>query len=263
MHSVQAADIRTRLIAAADLPRRYGIFLDFDGTLSDIVLDPSTAMAVEGASKALGELSRRFGVVAVVSGRPVEFLRSRLDVPPAVRLVGLYGLQVWRDGAVAEDRGAAKWRTVVDAGAATAEMELPREVRVERKGLSFVLHYRTSPAYAPLVEEWAARYAEASGLDASSARLAVELGPFRSMDKGAVVRKLRTGLRGGVVFGDDIGDLPAFDALAVPDGEAFDSTCVAVGSSELPAALQERADAVVSGPTEVVEVLRWLADQVA
>lgn len=246
-------------LATAGDPRRFGVFLDFDGTLADIVVDPATARPVAGAVDVLASLTERFGVVAVVSGRPVMFLHEHLPVPPSVRMVGLYGLQHWHNGEVREDRDASRWREAVEGGAARAEMELPKEVHVERKGLSFVLHYRRAPAFRGLVEEWAARYAAASGLDAERARSAVEIGPFRHTDKGTVVAHLSKGLRGAVAFGDDIGDMASFEAVRSM-GPEFAAACVAVRSGELPPSLAEEADLVVEGPGAVVEQLRLLVE---
>jgi trehalose 6-phosphate phosphatase len=76
-------------------PATAGIFSDFDGTLSPIVADPELAEPLPGIAPLLKELARRYRVVAVVSGRPVEFLAAHLPAP--VLLAGLYGLKVrWR-----------------------------------------------------------------------------------------------------------------------------------------------------------------------
>jgi len=69
-------------------PATAGIFSDFDGTLSPIVADPALAEPLAGVPELLGELARRYQVVAVVSGRPVAFLAARL--PASILLAGLY-----------------------------------------------------------------------------------------------------------------------------------------------------------------------------
>jgi hypothetical protein len=68
-------------------PAMAGIFSDFDGTLSPIVADPALAEPLAGVPELLGELARRYQVVAVVSGRPVAFLAARL--PASILLAGL------------------------------------------------------------------------------------------------------------------------------------------------------------------------------
>lgn len=49
-------------------PGTSGLFLDFDGTLAEIVPDPKQAALVEGAVEVLSALASRFALVAVVSG---------------------------------------------------------------------------------------------------------------------------------------------------------------------------------------------------
>jgi hypothetical protein len=57
-------------------PATAGIFSDFDGTLSPIVADPELAEPLPGIAPLLEELARRYRVVAVVSGRPIDFLAA-------------------------------------------------------------------------------------------------------------------------------------------------------------------------------------------
>ena len=50
-------------------PDEAGIFLDFDGTLSEIVLVPSDARPHEGVPSLLERLSAKYAVVSIISGR--------------------------------------------------------------------------------------------------------------------------------------------------------------------------------------------------
>ena len=74
-------------------PGRGGLFLDFDGRLSDIASTPEGAVPRPGVPDLLCELQGRFGRVAIVSGRPVAYLAPH--IPESVDIVGLYGLE-WR-----------------------------------------------------------------------------------------------------------------------------------------------------------------------
>ena len=73
-------------------PDRAAILTDFDGTLAPIVEDPATAHPLPGAADVLERLAKRYAVVGVVSGRPVEYLRSRLG--DGLWLSGVYGLEL-------------------------------------------------------------------------------------------------------------------------------------------------------------------------
>ena len=77
---------------AADAPLRAGVFVDFDGTLAPIVADPVTASPHPAVAGLLAGLSRKWGRVVVISGRPVEFLLSHLAGAGRTQLYGLYGL---------------------------------------------------------------------------------------------------------------------------------------------------------------------------
>src|SRR5438128_1796911 len=59
-------------------PARAAILTDFDGTLAPIVDDPLAARPLPGAVDVLHRLAERFGVVGVVSGRPLDFLVGHL-----------------------------------------------------------------------------------------------------------------------------------------------------------------------------------------
>jgi hypothetical protein len=69
---------------AARLSARAGqvaLCLDFDGTLSPIVPDPEAARPLEGVVELLGRLAARFAAVALVSGRPADYLAEHAGAP--------------------------------------------------------------------------------------------------------------------------------------------------------------------------------------
>ena len=68
------------------------------------------------------------------------------------------------------------------------------------------------------------------------------------------------------VFGDDMGDLPAFVAvgeLTTPDGSPLNAVRVAAVDSESPREVVNHADLTVRGAVGAVELLRALADAAA
>ena len=77
-------------------PHVAAICLDFDGTLAPIVDDPNEARPLPGMVELLGQLAGRFAVVALLSGRPADYL-AKHAAAPGVRYLGLYGLQEIRD----------------------------------------------------------------------------------------------------------------------------------------------------------------------
>ncbi|HEX7166062.1 MAG TPA: trehalose-phosphatase [Acidimicrobiales bacterium] len=244
-------------------PRDAAIITDFDGTLAPIVLDPATATAVEGAVEALHALSEIYGRVAIVSGRPVEFLGDRLRVAGRddVGLVvsGLYGLERLERGHVMIHPDALPWIGPVRDAIARAEAEAPDGVRVERKGLSMTIHVREAPDCAAWARGFSEAVAATTGLVLHDARMSYELRPPVEIDKGSVVGELTDGMRAACFIGDDYGDLPAFDALDRLAADCGASVLrVGVLSSEAPAELIARADVLVDGPEGSLGFLRQL-----
>jgi trehalose 6-phosphate phosphatase len=240
------------------VPLRSGILVDFDGTLAHIVDDPAAARPVAGAAELLGELAARYRLVAVLSGRPVSFLQSVL--PASILLSGLYGLEVARGGERVDHPLAGSWREVIEDVTMLAEARGPEGMRVEPKGLSLTLHYRTRPDLEDAVHEWARRQASRSGLVARPAKMSVELHPPIEADKGTAVEQLAEGLAAVCFVGDDVGDLPAFAALGRLAERGVSVLRVAVDGPECPAELIAEADATVDGPDGALALLRSLLD---
>jgi len=237
-------------------PGTVALILDFDGTLSPIVEDAADAVPHADVPDLLARLRDRFGLVAVVSGRPVEFLLPLL--PTGLVLAGLYGLELIVEGERRDHPQAGNWREVVDDVAGRAEVRAPTGVVVERKGLSLTLHYRSAPEQAAATAAYAEEEAHRSGLVARPARMSWELHPPIEVDKGTAVLDLVDDVRAVALAGDDLGDLPGFDALDELDDRGVATLRIAVDSPEAPLALLERADIVVEGPEGLVTLLESL-----
>ena len=95
-----------------DLAADAGVFSDFDGTLSDIVDEPSRAVPVDGAAAVLSSWPPASARVGVLSGRPVSFLARWFG--PGVLVSGLYGLELVVDGQRLDHPLGGVWREVVD-----------------------------------------------------------------------------------------------------------------------------------------------------
>ncbi|HTV11870.1 MAG TPA: trehalose-phosphatase [Acidimicrobiales bacterium] len=242
-----------------DAPSRSGVITDFDGTLAPIVDDPAAARPLRGAVGALSAVAKKLAVVAVVSGRPVDYLVQHFGEAPGLVLVGMHGLERQQNGERGVSGPALEWRPVVSRVADLAETEAPDGVEVERKGLSLTLHARGAPQAMPWVSTWAKRQAQTSGLRAQPGKMSVELLPPVQADKGTVVEELARGLQAVCFFGDDIGDLPAFAALRRLRASGLGGFGIAVASREQPEELAGAADLVVDSPEAVVEMLQTLA----
>ena len=245
-------------------PERAGIFLDFDGTLSDIVRVPSQARPVAGAAGLLGDLARRYAVVAVVSGRAAGELVAWLG--PAVEIWGVHGAQRAIDGRVALAPRAEPYAGLMkgvydEASRRVRELGLDGAI-VEDKAVMVTLHYRAAsdPTRAEAaLRELARELAEREGLTYVAGRASFELRPPADFSKAAVIADRAAGLEAVAFAGDDVVDLPGFDALDALGERGVATLRIAVSSDEAPAELLERADVVVDGPAGAVELLRRLA----
>lgn len=237
-------------------PATTAIFLDFDGTLAPIVLAAEDARPLPGVPALLQQLHRAFGVVAIVSGRPVAFLVQHL--PPELELHGLYGLEAVVGGEPTHHPEAFAWRAVVDEVASAAHAAGPPGVDVEHKGLSLTLHFRRRPEVADAARAWATDAAARSGLVLRPAKMSLELHPPVAVDKGTVVEAGAAGMTSACYVGDDEGDLPAFAALDRLAGRGLVTLKVAVRTPDASPELLAQADLHVDGPEGAVAFLRDL-----
>ncbi len=97
------------------------------------------------------------------------------------------------------------------------------------------------------------------GLELHLGRMVLELRP-PGHDKRTALLSLCDPLPGSVLFaGDDVGDLPAYDAVDELRRRGVPGLTVASDSEEGPEELRRRADVVADGPAGVVALLRGAA----
>ncbi len=241
------------LDAFGRVPARAGLFLDFDGVLADIAPEPDSARIRDGVGDLLVALCRQLGRVAVISGRPVAYLDEM--VPMEVDIVGLYGLEWRRAGVHHTLREAEHYRPTVYALIEEATALFGAAV-VEAKGLSLTIHYRSDDALAAPMRAWVDEHAERTGMESRPAKRSFELHPPIQRDKGTALVELAEDLDPVAYFGDDLGDLPAFDGLDRLAARGVSTVRVAVDSAEAPPILRRRADIVVDGPAGAEALLR-------
>jgi trehalose 6-phosphate phosphatase len=246
-------------------PQGAGIFFDFDGTLSEIVQIPSEARPLPGVPELLRNLSWKFKVVAVVSGRSARELLEWLG--PGVEIWGLHGAERTRGGEVVLSQRVAPYAPVMRRVADKAREDLAdlhiHGVVLEDKGVMVGLHFRAArdveearAALNHIAQELASRF----DLVTAAGRLAFELRPPIELSKAQVLRDraAEAELAAAAYVGDDTVDLPAFDALDEMARSRTATLRIAVRSDEAPSELLERADIVLSGPGEVVSFFRAL-----
>jgi trehalose 6-phosphate phosphatase len=246
------------LEAFREAPGQAGLFLDFDGTLSNIVARPEMARPVPGAVDILSRLGHSYALVAIVSGRPDAQIKSLLPVPE-LEVVGLYGLvEAPPSQSAAEQEEVAAVREAVDRAA-----ELVPGARVEDKGLSLAVHYR-GVADVPAAEQTLSKallaLAGERNLRVMRGKMVLEVVPRMTPGKGSVIvqQQRARNLIAVLYAGDDVADLDAFSALDELARGGVATVKVAVRSAEAPPELLERADVTVAGPAGLVGLLSQL-----
>jgi trehalose 6-phosphate phosphatase len=247
-------------------PETAGLFIDFDGTLSDIVHIPSEARPVQGAREILDRLAARFRLVSIVSGRSAHQLLEWFG--PHIEIWGVHGAERTHQGRVELSERAQPYADLMTRVKRDAEERLAalglKGVLLEDKGVMIGLHFRAATekerARAAL-DELAEELARGYGLRRAGGRLAFELRPPVEFTKGQIVlhRARETSLKAVAFIGDDRVDLPGFDALDRLEREGAATLRVAVDSAEAPPELIDRADMVVDGPAGVLEFLERLS----
>ena len=249
-------------------PGRAAVLVDIDGTLARIVERTQDAHVPKQSSRLLAALTRRYGLVACISGR------SALD---ARRLVGVGGIAyAGSHGAELLEPGASRptilpafatWTDRVTAFTAERDnSELRRlRVRIEDKGPIQAFHWRGAPDEdaARTRIEGIGQEAEGEGFIIHWGRKVLEVRPPVPVDKGRAVDELlrrAPGVRAAVYAGDDATDLDAWAALdrLLEDGRLDARVRIGVASDEGPSQIVERADVVVEGIPGFAEALEVL-----
>jgi trehalose 6-phosphate phosphatase len=230
--------------------RPNGIFLDFDGTLSEIVARPDQARPIPEARTILADLAGRHNLVAVVSGRRTDEVRALIE-STEIEVFGHYGIIESASEGVRSPEVLSRVHEV--AGSVPGAW-------VEDKGASLAVHYRAAadPAAAqgrlrPVLQA----IADARGLTILPGKMVLELAPADTPGKGSVIlREARARNLAGCFFaGDDRADLAGFAALDELKADGTVTVKVAVKSEETPQELIDEADIVVEGPSGLLELL--------
>ncbi|MFE1167288.1 trehalose-phosphatase [Nocardiopsis sp. NPDC058789] len=259
---------RAALAALVSDPSGALVAFDFDGTLAPIVADPRDSAPQPGIVEALAALASRLGTVAVITGRPAATVvrLGGLERVPGIVVLGHYGAERWTDGrVVAADPppGVALVReelpALIDASGA------PSGTWIEDKGRSLAVHTRRAedPERAlELLSGPLSALAERADLQVEPGRLVIELRP-QGVDKGAALTSLveERSARSVLFAGDDLGDLPAFAAVAALRGQGVPGLTVCSSSDEVTA-VADAADLVVPGPAGLTDLLGRLTTRI-
>ncbi len=261
---------RAGLAEIRDDPGNALLAFDYDGVLAPIVDDPRNSPPHPRAVAALARVAALVGSVAVITGRPAQVV---LDYGQFQREPGLSGLVVF--GAYGRERWDARTGQLVTppppAALDAVKRELPEllirhgvpDAWVEDKPSAVAVHTRRSAdpagALAALIGP-ISDCAQRHGLHVEPGRFVLEIRPS-GVDKGQILMSYvdERNARSVCYTGDDLGDLPAFDAVQSLRANGIPGLAICSASIEV-AEVARRADLIVDGPAGVVEFLDSLAD---
>ncbi|HEV2169789.1 MAG TPA: trehalose-phosphatase, partial [Candidatus Binatus sp.] len=215
------------LLAELATTRGLGLLLDYDGTLSEIVSDPSKATPLPGIPSLIDRIAAHNDriMVAIVTGRRIDKVRKFLQLRSVTQFSGVHGLEISdRDG-----------RTEFIAAALASAPELDRVRRwlsdrvpkgrgfwIEDKQVAVGLHYRDADsgeadALCALFEAFVTR--DTPSLKLVRLKMLLEAMP-KAAGKNLAVANFKDRFPRGFVtayFGDDTTDEDAFAALDKDD----------------------------------------------
>jgi trehalose 6-phosphate phosphatase len=250
--SVQSSDIAAvwRDSPLSSIPPRELLLVsDFDGTLADIVPEPTMATALPDSLHALRRLVPVIRQVVILSSRTPTELADLVPIPGA-HLIGDSGLPP----PTPEEVQALK---VFNAEAAKL-LGHTAGAWIEIKRASSAVHFRNAPISGQKVLDILRPLLHQTGLYGGLGRKVIEVhsphaGKGNALE--ALINKLTP--RGLVVMGDDENDRSVF---RVGSKASVPHLCVGVGSAEVPPDLFDHCDLVLDGPTEASAFLRSLAE---
>ena len=250
--SVQSSDIaavwRTSPVSSIQ-PLQLLLVSDFDGTLADIVPEPTMALALPDSLHALRRLVPMLKNVVILSSRTPTELADLVPIPGAL-LIGDSGLP---------PPTPEEMQALQQFNAQAAKLlGMVQGAWIEIKPASSAVHFRNAPISGQKVLDILRPLLHQTGLYGGLGRKVIEVHSPHA-GKGNALEALMKRLTPNaiVVMGDDENDRSMF---RVARGQPVPHLCVGVGSTEVPPDLFDHCDLVLDGPAEASAFLRSLAE---
>ena len=225
---------------------------DFDGTLAEIVPEPTHALGLPESLRAMRRLAPVLKKVVILSSRTRLELETLISIP-GVLLIGDSGLPP----PTVEELYALK---VFNAEAAKQLGTVPG-AWIEIKPASSAVHFRNAPISGQGVLELLRPLMAQTGLYGSLGRKVIEV-HSPNAGKGSTLETLLTRYMpsGFVCMGDDENDRSVFEVASTA---SIPHLCVGVSSPEVSRNLFDKCDLIVDGPGEASAFLRAIVDWAA
>ena len=214
----------TTIDPRSDSMQRTALLLDFDGTLVDITRTPdAVTIGRELVEVMSGVCERLGGRVGIVSGRSLAQLEALWPGSlPDMVMAGSHGQELKVEGTVEGPVHTDLFTRL--AAVASGHFGQNDGIVIEEKTFGLGVHYRLAPALREAVQAWVAAIASEHDLFVQQGDMVFELRP-RGADKGDAVRAIMALDRfvdsRPLYIGDDLTDIPAFQAVQAMGGAAL------------------------------------------
>ncbi len=249
VRSGEIAAVWPRSSLAGIRPEELLLVSDFDGTLAEIVPEPTLAVGLPDSLQALRRLAPLLAKVVILSSRTNPELTGLVSVPGAL-LIGDSGLPPpSREELDALKRFNAE---------AAKRLGTTHGAWIEIKPASSAVHFRNAPISGQEVLDLLRPVLEQTGLYGGLGRKVIEVhSPNAGKGNALAALLARVGPGGLVCLGDDENDRSVFEEA---NKASLPHLCVGVGSAEAPRDLFEHCDLIVEGPAEASAFLRSIVD---
>ncbi len=230
------------------------LFLDFDGTLSNIVPNPGDAIIVPEIRSTLTTLIERPDFrVAIVSGRALADVRQRARLDNVI-YVGNHGLEIEADSTRFREPRAEALRRELRCLSLQLKLALSETdgVEVEDKGLTLSVHFRrvTEHLHLWVRDVTFSTVGRSRSFSCREGKMVLEVKPQIDWHKGYAVkwilREILAPSSLPIYIGDDLTDEDAFASM--PEG-----ITIRVGESD-----DSEAQFFLSNVAAVGQFLQWL-----
>lgn len=255
------------LLRILRLPRA-GVITDIDGTIAPLAATPGAARVNADARHALMRLIPRLTLVVALTGRRAEDGAGIVDIPDLI-IVGNHGMEMLAGGTLTADADVAPYAPHVHRVIERLRRSpLPPGTILEDKGPTASVHYRLAPNHPEARAALLASLeplAATEGLWLTEGRALIEIRPPAPVHKGFALRRLCAAyaLDSVVMFGDDLTDVDAFDALrdlrAAGEIAGLNVGVIAPDGTAPPEVLAS-VDAIATGVTGIAALLTAVAD---
>lgn len=239
--------------------KELAVFLDYDGTLTPLIDDPSLAK-LDPDSRAVLQQIKGLYPLTIVSGRDTSVLRRLVGVE-GITYAGSHGQDIEHDdGTTYQHQDSVATLGALRIAETRLEEELAEstDVTVERKGFAIAVHTRRASESArrsayQVVEQLANT---TDGLVMTAGKDVRELRPDNLWNKGTAIAYLietRYPHRRPLFIGDDVTDEDGFTTVRDLGGIS-----VIVGSDGVS---ETSAEFELQGPSDVIDLLRSLLTQ--